>query len=209
MSKSATVPETQNEKTLAAVSLDRWIDHQNRLVPMENKVIADATRDTGSTASRAAATTNADLAQQMPATTANPNGTNATSSAPALQRASVASNAQMNTAQGIQDQQASKLSNVVNFGEGKATTAVNGFETAASNAINSAQTSAANRQTVGDAVGSMVGTEAFALKRSTTPNVDGYGNPTPALPSYELGANTTTRPGATIPSGMGGYNISG
>jgi len=164
------IPETEQEGALAEVSIEKWNDHQRRLVPMENKVIEGANRSTQAAGIRAAGAVNADVAQAMVAPL-NPNSGKSTSSTPALSMAKKSAKAQVGAAQTVEDQRASALSNVVNMGEGKSATATAGFETAAANATNSAITGAqinqANRQAIGGAVGSAAGAAVFAATRKT------------------------------------------
>jgi len=166
------VPETQQEKTLSQVSVDKWNDHQKRLVPLENQVIANANRDPELAQVKAAGAVNADMAQASAPALVNPNMARTTSATPALALASKTAQAQVNAGQTVQDQHASALGNVVAMGEGKAASATQGFETAASNATNTAinqtQNNAAIRQSIGSAALSLAGT-AVSLGTRPTP----------------------------------------
>lgn len=160
-----TVKETAEERAMAEVSIERWNDHQLRMVPLENKVIEDANRSTTAQGMRAAGQVNADVAQAT-APALNPNAGSAITSAPALSTAKQAATAQVNAGQNVQDQRASKLLNTVRMGEGKAAIATAGFESAANNAssaaINTVQLNQQARAATANAIGSAIGAGVYA-----------------------------------------------
>mgnify|MGYP001236430400 CR=1 FL=1 len=166
------IPETEQERELARVSIEKWNDHQKRMVPLENKIIEDANRSTTAQGMKAGGQVNADMAQATaPAlNTVNPNSGKALTSAPALAIASKTAQAQVKAGQGVEDQRASALGNVVRMGEGKSAAATAGYETAASNAsseaINSAAANATDRATALNTVGSLAGIGAYAYDKT-------------------------------------------
>ena len=166
------IPETEQERTLAQVSIEKWNDHQRRIVPMENKVIAAAGRSTQGAGIRAAGAVNADVAQAAVAPI-NPNSGKAFTATPALAMAEKSAKATVGAAQTVEDQRASALGNVVSMGEGKSASATAGFETAASNAvssaINSAQIDASNRQAIARAGASLAATGAYTYNKANPP----------------------------------------
>lgn len=142
---SKEIPETAQEIELKKIAIERWNDHQSRLLPMENAYIADVSRDPAAMQGKVAGIVNADMAQK--ANQALPAGVNPSSGAalsytPMVDAAKTVSRAQVNAGQNVVNNRIQALQGVVDIGNGKAATAVEGLGSLASNAVKGALTDA-------------------------------------------------------------------
>lgn len=178
------VKETADEVELKRVAIERWNDHQARLLPFENAYIRDVTRDPAAAKGRAAGQVNADLAQKvsgaLPPPGVSPNSGRATAFNPAIGRA--LAKAQVDAGENIEDNRARGLQSVVDLGQGKAAQAMEGFGVAAANAtkkaITDAQLSQQNRDAMGSAIMSVVGAGAAVgmnMRNAPAGNIKEFG----------------------------------
>jgi hypothetical protein len=172
------VPETAQEVELKRVAIERWNDHQNRLMPSENEYIEDVSRSPEAMKERAAGQVNADVAQGVGAALPSLQGVNPNSgkvvAAPTAALGQKLAKAQVTAAQNIEDTHAKGLQSVVNLGQGKASSAMTGFGAAATDATGKAITEAKNteatNQALASAIASGVGTGAAIYGHFSNPS---------------------------------------
>jgi hypothetical protein len=170
------VPETAQEVELKRVAIERWNDHQARLLPAENAYIKDVTQNPAAMKSRAAGMINADVSQKVGKALPSPPGLNPNSgrvmTATPGPLSTAAAKAQATAGQNVEDNRAKGLQSVINLGQGKASTAMKGFGSAALDATRTAITDAAtdqqDRASTAGAVMSGVGVGAGVWKNMGT-----------------------------------------
>lgn len=156
------VPETAEQRELAAVAAEQWNTYQSEYRPFELKFIKDVTGPTQGREKALAGNINADVAQK--ATAILPAGTDPRRMATtdtATPVAQVAGKAQATGGQAIKDQRLQGMQTVVDLGMGKATDANLGFQNMATNALQKAAADTtynnAMSQITGNAIMSGVG----------------------------------------------------